>query len=132
MALANFISRGELDRHLRRMRMRYARRRRTLLRLLGELVPSARHRDDPAGLFELVELPTELDEPSLLAAAARRGVGLEGLSWHHAGPLDSPGLLVGYGGVSEPALARAMQLLADAVAEVTGSARRPSRERSPE
>ena len=31
LALADFIARGELERHLRRMRLRYARRRETLL-----------------------------------------------------------------------------------------------------
>jgi GntR family transcriptional regulator/MocR family aminotransferase len=119
MALVDFISRGELDRHLRRMRMLYARRRRNLLRLLGELVPAARWGDDPAGVLELVELPAEVDEPSLLAAAARRGVGLEGLSWHHSGTVETRGLLVGYAGLSEPALTRAVQLLAEAIGEIT-------------
>ena len=119
MALVDFISRGEFDRHLRRMRMLYARRRRTVLKLLGELVPAARWRDDPAGVFELVELPAGVDEPSLLAAAARRGVGLEGLSWHYAGTVDACGLLVGYAGLSEPALTRAMRLMSDSISELS-------------
>jgi GntR family transcriptional regulator / MocR family aminotransferase len=118
MALADFISRGELDRHLRRMRLRYAKRRRTLLEMVRELVPAARTRADPAGTFELVELPGGVDEPGLLAAAARRGVGLEGLSWHHSRDVRSPGVLVGYAGVSEPALVQGVRLLAEAIAEV--------------
>jgi GntR family transcriptional regulator/MocR family aminotransferase len=38
-ALADFIDRGELDRHLRRMRIRYRRRREALLGALAEQVP---------------------------------------------------------------------------------------------
>jgi GntR family transcriptional regulator/MocR family aminotransferase len=118
MTLADFISRGELDRHLRRMRLRYARRRRALLEMLCELVPTPRTREDPAGLFELLELPAGVDEPSLLAAAARRGVGLEGLSLHHSGDVRSAGVLVGYAGLAEPALIQAMRLIAEAMAEI--------------
>jgi GntR family transcriptional regulator/MocR family aminotransferase len=49
MTLADFISRGELDRHLRRMRLRYASRRSALLEMLCELVPTPRTREDPRG-----------------------------------------------------------------------------------
>jgi GntR family transcriptional regulator/MocR family aminotransferase len=118
ITLADFISRGELDRHLRRMRLRYARRRRALLETLHELVPAARTRDDPAGVFELLQLPSEVDEPGLLAAAARRGVGLEGLSWHRSSDVRSTGVVIGYAGLSEPALVQATRLLAEAIAEI--------------
>jgi GntR family transcriptional regulator/MocR family aminotransferase len=118
MTLADFIGRGELDRHLRRMRLRYARRRRALLEGLRELVPAARPREDPAGVFELLELPAGVDEPGLLAAAARRGVGLEGLSWHRAADVGPGGVLAGYAGLSEPAMLQAARLLAEAMEEV--------------
>jgi GntR family transcriptional regulator/MocR family aminotransferase len=118
LALADFVSRGELDRHLRRMRGLYARRRRTLLDMARELLPALRPRDDPAGLFELLELPSGIDEPSLVAAAARRGVGLEALSQHYAGDVPGRGVLAGYAGLSEPALVQAVRLLADAAAEI--------------
>jgi GntR family transcriptional regulator/MocR family aminotransferase len=114
LALADFITRGELDRHLRRMRLRYAKRRRALLTALLERVPAMRPREDPAGVFEVVDLPAGIDESSLLAAAARRGVGLEGLSWHRSGEGGRGGLLAGYAGLPEPALLQAVRLLADA------------------
>ena len=100
------------------MRLRYARRRRALLESFASSCPTPRIREDPAGLFELLELPAGVDEPSLLAAAARRGVGLEGLSWHHSGDVRSAGVLVGYAGLAEPALVQAVRLLAEAMAEV--------------
>jgi GntR family transcriptional regulator/MocR family aminotransferase len=117
LALADFIERGELDRHLRRMRLRYAKRRRALLTALPELVPAIRPREDPAGVFEVLDLPPGMDESSLLAAAARRGVGLEGLSWHRSADGSRGGLLAGYAALPEPALLQAIRLLADAVAE---------------
>ncbi len=123
LALADFLARGELDRHLRRMRMRYGARREALLRALGRLLaqcPVAR--DDAAGLFELLELPPGVSETALIAAAGRRGVGLEGLSWHcfsHGGP---QGLLLGYGNLSEPAIEQGVRLLAEALQEAHAGA----------
>ena len=58
LALTDFIARGELDRHLRRMRLRYQSRREALLDALARWLPACRARTaDAAGLFELVALP---------------------------------------------------------------------------
>ncbi len=65
-----------------------------------------------------MELPDGVNESVLLAAAARRGVGMEGLSWHryaHGGP---PGILLGYGNLSEPAIEQGIRLIAEALTEV--------------
>jgi GntR family transcriptional regulator/MocR family aminotransferase len=114
LALSDFIERGELDRHVRRMRGVYAARRAALLRALGRHLPEARIGDDRAGLHELVEVPEALDEHALVDAAAARGVGTEGLSLHRFSGDWSPGLVVGYGGLAEPSLERAVALLAEA------------------
>ena len=96
LALCDFIARGELDRHLRRMRLRYQRRRETLLEALARWLPQGRVRSPgAAGLFELVELPEEVDEPRLLRAAAARGVGMEGLAWHRFTPGGTAGRAAG-------------------------------------
>jgi GntR family transcriptional regulator/MocR family aminotransferase len=118
LALTDLIARGELDRHLRRMRLRYAARRVSLLAALGERLPAAVMGDDRAGLHELVLLPASVDEPSVLAAAARRDVGLEGLSWHRHTADGPAGLLIGYANQPEPALEQAVRRLAEAVTEV--------------
>ncbi len=55
LALGDFIARGELDRHVRRMRINYQQRRDVLLGALARWLPEATHGDDPAGLHELVE-----------------------------------------------------------------------------
>jgi len=117
LALRDFIARGELDRHLRRMRLRYQARRQALLDALGRHLPSARPGDGAAGLFELVELPEEIDEAALVNAAAARGVGLEGLALHRFVPDGAPGLVLGFAGMPEPAIEQAVRLLGEAFAE---------------
>lgn len=121
LALRSFIARGELDRHVRRMRLRYQARRDALLEALARSLPQARVCGAAAGLFELVELPEGVEESALLRAAARHGVGIEGLSLHrftHNGP---PGILLGYGNLSEPAIEQGVRLIAKAVTEVNGT-----------
>lgn len=120
LALAHFISRGELDRHLRRMRATYQRRRAALLGALGRRLPSLRPAGRAHGLFEPVALPEGVEESALIAAAASRGLGVEGLSLHRYRPLGKPGLVLGYGGLSEPALHRGIGLLAEVFANLDG------------
>jgi GntR family transcriptional regulator/MocR family aminotransferase len=117
LALRDFIARGELDRHMRRTRALYQRRRETLLQALSTHLPQARTSGAAAGLFELVELPDGVDEPALLKAAAARGVGMEGLSLHRFLPGGPPGVLLGFGNLSEPAIEQGVRLLGDAYAQ---------------
>ncbi len=119
LALCDFIERGELDRHVRRMRLRYQARRDALLQSLARWLPQGRPRGTPAGLFELVELPAATNESALLAAAGARGVGMEGLSWHRFAHGGVPGILLGYGNLSEPAIEQGVRLIAQALAEVS-------------
>jgi GntR family transcriptional regulator/MocR family aminotransferase len=123
LALCDFIARGELDRHIRRMRLRYQRRRETLVGALARWLPQARVSAADAGLFELVELPDEIDEHALVTAAATRGVGVEGLALHRFIPDGPPGLVLGYGNLAEPAIEQGVRLLGEALAEVRGETR---------
>lgn len=116
LAMADFIVRGELDRHVRRMRSRYQRRRDALLAALETWLPDWHAGSSAAGLFELVKLPDSVDEAALLHAAARRGLGIEGLSLHRYRGGD-PGVLLGYANVSESSIPRAVRLLAAAFDE---------------
>ncbi|HEU4736267.1 MAG TPA: PLP-dependent aminotransferase family protein [Solirubrobacterales bacterium] len=118
LALQDFIARGELDRHLRRMRLRYQRRRETLLEALAQQLPEAHVEEAAAGLFELAVLPEEIDESALVSAAASRGVGVEGLALHRFKPGGPPGLVLGFAAMPEPAIEQSVRLLAAALAEV--------------
>jgi GntR family transcriptional regulator/MocR family aminotransferase len=110
LALADFISRGELDRHLRRMRVRYAGRRAALVSALSGIPVSG----VAGGLFALVRLPPGTDEEAVLTAAAARGIGVEGLAGHRLGE-GPPGLILGYACLSEPALKRGVAMLTNLV-----------------
>jgi GntR family transcriptional regulator/MocR family aminotransferase len=117
LALAHFLEHGELDRHIRRTRPRYERRREALLGALARRLPDAIPSCADAGLFELVRLPAGADEPALVRAAASRGVGVEGLSLHRFTPGGEPGLVIGYANLSEPAIEQGVRLLGEAYAD---------------
>jgi GntR family transcriptional regulator / MocR family aminotransferase len=119
LALADFIARGELDRHLRRMRPRYQRRREALMEALARHLPEARVEEGAAGLYELALLPDGVDEAALLGAAAARGVGLEGLSLHRFAASGDPGLVLGFAAMPEAAIEKGIRLVAEALAETT-------------
>ena len=116
LALSDFISRGELDRHLRRMRLRYRARREALARALARSLPGLRLDGVAAGLFAPLALPIGVDENAVLSAAARRGVSAAALALAQAGaPAPRPGLVLGYAGMSERAIADGIARLAEAV-----------------
>jgi GntR family transcriptional regulator/MocR family aminotransferase len=115
LALADFIARGELGRHLRRMRLRYARRREALLAALSRELPGWRPRASAGGLHSLVELPAGVDEPALLADAARNGLGLEGLSLHSYAGDCPPGLVLGHAHLAEAAIEQGVRLMRESL-----------------
>ncbi len=102
-AAADFLARGELDRHLRRMRLSYRSRREALAAALSPLPVEG----IAAGLHVLVRLPDGADEARVLSEASRRGVAVEGLS--------RDALVIGFANAPEPALARAGELLRESV-----------------
>jgi GntR family transcriptional regulator/MocR family aminotransferase len=113
LALADFLARGELDRHLRRMRLRYRARRAAALAALAQHLPGARITGIAAGLYVPVLLPDGTAEESVLSAAGRLGVGVEGLATHRAGAGGEPGLVLGFAGVSEEAIEEGVRLLGE-------------------
>lgn len=114
LALADFLERGELDRHLRRTRAVYRRRRDVLVAVLARLLPECAVAGVAAGLHLVVRLPAGSDEQAVLAAARSRGLGLSGISEHRLAP-GPPALLLGYGRLPEPAVEAAVRRLADSL-----------------
>jgi GntR family transcriptional regulator / MocR family aminotransferase len=115
LALAHLIRSGGYDRHVRRCRLTYQRRRERLVTALGRGVPGARVVGVPAGLHVLVELPGGMAEADVVAAAARRGVAVLGLDAFGGG--DRPALVVGYATPPEHAFTTAVARLMAALAE---------------
>jgi GntR family transcriptional regulator/MocR family aminotransferase len=109
LALADLIERGELDRHLRRQRRLYGRRREALLRELARSLPDARVSGAAAGLYVVVGLPDGVSEQAVLLAARSREIALEGAGG------ASPALVIGYANLSDAAVPAAVEALAASV-----------------
>ena len=73
-ACADFLVRGELDRHLRRMRVSYRARRDALIAALGEELPETAVSGIAAGLHATVRLPDSDDEAAIVEEARRRRI----------------------------------------------------------
>jgi GntR family transcriptional regulator/MocR family aminotransferase len=112
--LAELLASGAYERHIRRNRARYRRRRDQLQELLAGLLPQTRVAGAAAGLHLLLDLPAGADEAAVIARAARRGLRLTGLgSYRHApGP---PGLVLAYAHLDQQQLRRGVGLLAEAI-----------------
>jgi GntR family transcriptional regulator/MocR family aminotransferase len=115
LGFADFLERGELDRHLRRMRLRYRRRRDVLVRALARELPELEVRGIAAGLHVVAVLPPGLEEARVLAEARARGIGLSALGEHAVRPPRVQALLLGYALPGEEAIRRAVRALAAAV-----------------
>jgi GntR family transcriptional regulator / MocR family aminotransferase len=116
LAFAGFLVRGELDRHLRRMRARYRRRRDLLVGALGDSLPEATVRGISAGLHATVELPDHYDEVAILREARARRIDLTTMRDFWIEPQSGrPTLLLGYAQIPEPAIPTAVAELAEAI-----------------
>lgn len=120
LAFADFLSRGEFDRHLRRMRAIYRGRRDVLLGALRRYGPDLRPAGASAGLHVVVWLPDGTDEAAVVARAAELGVRVTGVARHRIDRGDGRGgLLFGYGALGLKEIEEGVRL----VASVTGPPR---------
>ena len=116
LALAEFLEAGELDRHLRRTRVLYRRRRDVLDQALHGHLPGLESVGVAAGLHLLLVLPRGHDETRTVAAAAELGVRVYGAHKYFIAARDSyPALLLGYGGIAAERIEAGVERLARAV-----------------
>ena len=113
-AFADFLARGELDRHLRRMRARSRPRRDALVAALAEALPEATVHGIAAGLHATVRLP-DGDEDAIKAEAARRRIRFNTMGDYRAEAGGPPTLMLGYAAVSEAAIRAGIRELGEAV-----------------
>jgi GntR family transcriptional regulator / MocR family aminotransferase len=99
LTLAEFIAAHSFDRHVRRMRAEYRRRREHLAARLAERVPAARLAGVPAGIQALVSLPPGSDPDLVVAAGLRRGLAFDALHEYAADPgaWHPPAVVLGFG-----------------------------------
>lgn len=111
--LALLIREGHLTRHIRKMQRLYARRR---ARLLDELQSACGSWLEPlpsvAGLHVAARLTTGRAEGPVIAQALAAGVAVRPLGAYYSAPPTVPGLVFGYGNISETDLVAGIRALA--------------------
>jgi GntR family transcriptional regulator/MocR family aminotransferase len=113
LTLAEFITSGAYDRHIRAARLRYRRRRDALVAELARRAPSVRATGIAAGLHVVLRLPPGTEQAAL-RAAAWHGLAVDGLRRHRhpdaaVEPCDA--LVVGYATPPDHAWAAALDAL---------------------
>lgn len=113
LTLAEFLTSGAYDRHVRAARLRYRRRRDQLVAALAERSPETRATGIAAGLHAVLELPPGTEQ-SVVQAANWERLAVQGLSrFRHplAAVRRQDALVVGYGTPAEHAWAGALEAL---------------------
>jgi GntR family transcriptional regulator/MocR family aminotransferase len=119
IAFTELLLSGAYERHVRRMRARYRRRRDRLVAMLAARAPTVTPVGISAGLRVLLELPAggpSADE--LVARAARQSIELSPVGpCYHDGHGVRDGLIVGYAALPEHAFESALTALGDLLEE---------------
>ncbi|MFD9434918.1 PLP-dependent aminotransferase family protein [Streptomyces sp. NPDC060002] len=118
LTLAEFITSGAYDRHVRAARTRYRRRRDALVAALTAHAPAIRVTGIAAGLHAVLRLPPGTEE-AVVRAAAYQGLAVDGLTprYRHPDAVTEPldALVVGYGTPPEHAWSGALDALCAAL-----------------
>ncbi|OIJ91242.1 PLP-dependent aminotransferase family protein [Streptomyces colonosanans] len=117
LTLAEFITSGAYDRHVRAARLRYRRRRDALVEALAVRAPDVRIGGIAAGLHAVLHLPPGT-EGAVVQAAAWQGLAVHGLGrYRHAHAVAEPmdALVVGYATPPDHAWEGALEALCRAL-----------------
>ncbi|MFJ1806625.1 MULTISPECIES: PLP-dependent aminotransferase family protein [unclassified Streptomyces] len=118
LTLAEFITSGAYDRHVRAARLRYRRRRDALVAALAPRAPAIRVTGIAAGLHAVLRLPPGTEE-AVVRAAAGQGLAVDGLvpRYRHPDAVTEPldALVVGYGTPPDHAWSGALDALSRAL-----------------
>ena len=118
LTLAEFITSGAYDRHVRRVRLAYRRRRDRLVAALAAHAPGVRVTGIAAGLHAVAELGPGQREEQVVARAAARGVALEGLGGYALREhTRGPALVIGYATPPEHGYTTALARLVAAIGD---------------
>ncbi len=123
LVLAQLLTSGRLDRHLRRLRVGYRTRRDTLIAALSEAVPLLEPTGIAAGLHLLLYLTSAATtEDEVRTTAEKHGVALAylGSHWHQPGAHEQ-GIIVGYSRPSAAAFGDVVQDLVGILRSATAA-----------
>lgn len=113
LVLARLMDSGDLERHLRSVRLRHRRRRDAMVGALRTHLPDATIHGAAAGLHLTVTFDGDPgSDVEVAAAALERGVKLHPLSWHRSVP-GTPGLVLGYAAATPSQIVEGVAALGD-------------------
>jgi GntR family transcriptional regulator/MocR family aminotransferase len=113
-AVADFITEGHFERHVRHLRQAYGQRRQALITALTRHWGQKAHfSHDAAGLHVMVYLPEGVAESDVVARAAEAGVGLYPGAPYHLHRPAPPSVLLGFSGLTEEEIVEGISRLAD-------------------
>lgn len=118
LTLAELIASGGYDRHVRRMRLHYRRRRDRLVTALAARAPAVRVSGIAAGLHAVLRLPPGTSADALVARAREHGLGLQSIT--DFGGTEDDAIVVGYGAPPEHAFSGCLDVLCALLAAHTG------------
>jgi GntR family transcriptional regulator/MocR family aminotransferase len=111
-AFAHLLRTGGYDRHLRRTRALYRKRRDALLEAVAEHLPAWQPIGVAAGLHVVLRMPDGTDDLALKSRLAERGVHVWALAQYTRTPMW-PGLVLGYAALTPDRLREAVREIAD-------------------
>lgn len=110
--LADFITAGYLESHIRKMRSRYHQRRQVLVQALqAQFGPRATILGAQAGMHVMVRFDLGLSEAEIIERAAIAGVGLMPARPHYLHPTDEAAFIFGYGELDEATIQAGIEQL---------------------
>ncbi len=127
--MADFMSEGHFDRHIRRMRAVYQARKEVLLTALRRELADELEPVETDGGITLVAWLRELDDVAVSRAARQAGIDVIALTPFAIEAPLAPALLLGYSGVREEEITAGVTQLARVIRSVRMSARAPLTER---
>jgi GntR family transcriptional regulator/MocR family aminotransferase len=119
LAFARFVDTGALDRHQRKMRTEFLRRRGVIRRQGASCLPGAQLLGRDSGLQAYLQLPEHVDEQALVRAARNHSVLVRGGGFYtFADTTRPPALVISYAAVNCADLARSLVAIGAAYREL--------------
>ncbi|GAB1539931.1 PLP-dependent aminotransferase family protein [Scytonema sp. NUACC21] len=111
--LADFIAEGHLERHIRKMRSVYDKRRQALVKAFNiHFGKKATILGEQAGIHLMVKLYTPFSDEEIIQKAAQVGVGMMSAAPHYLSPHSKGEFIFGYGELTEQQLMEGIYKLA--------------------
>jgi GntR family transcriptional regulator/MocR family aminotransferase len=115
LTLAELLTRGHYDRHVRRARKVYRERRDRLIAGLESRLPELAVEGVAAGVHLLLRLPDGVEDAAVAQAALRARIAVPPLSRFQLTPATLGGLVIGYGRLHESTVGEATRALAGVI-----------------